>query len=229
MFTDPCKANLADYRTFLLSIGITDNVLPGYFSGLGTLAISAPQLSVTAVTTGTVLSGAVAVDAEGLIPFCPTPAVVTGQASGTAGGIGTYTLSLNPSAAEPNAEAINCYNSQLVTSFLIAQDIVNIWLMCAPLIYVLALYNLGADRLINFAMDPPDQNFFKQLRANFKINTFSPGVVAQTSDQGTAVDLLNPESMESFTLQDLQYLKTPYGRQYMAFAHMYGPNIWGVA
>ena len=34
--------------------------------------------------------------------------------------------------------------------------------------------------------------------------------------------------MKDFTLANLQNLKTPYGRQYLAWAQAYGP-LWGLS
>jgi len=112
----------------------------------------------------------------------------------------------------------------------VAQGIVNTALEDVDAaIYTLAVYNLAADRLINYAQDQDGQSFFKNLRAQFNIGSPSVGVVASTSDQGTSTSLLNPEALKGLTLADLQTLKTPFGRQYMAFAQTYGPTIWGVS
>jgi hypothetical protein len=120
-------------------------------------------------------------------------------------------------------------NVQITETFHLALDIVNEALAHASTtIYALAVYNLGADRLINYGMDPDDQSFFKDARSKFRTNEVSVGVAAAVGDQGTSLGILNPEQMKLFTLQDLQTLKTPYGRQYMAFAQMYGRSLWGL-
>jgi hypothetical protein len=95
-------------------------------------------------------------------------------------------------------------------------------------IYVQAVYNLATDRLYNWAGDVGGQTYFRDKRKEWGIFTISVGVAAQASDQGTAIGLLNPDQMQLLTLQDLQTLKTPWGRQYMAYAQMYGRNLWGL-
>lgn len=112
----------------------------------------------------------------------------------------------------------------------IAQEIVNGTLACvSSSIYTLAVYNLAADRLVNFGSDVPNQTYFEDLRAQFRILDVSVGVPSSANDSGVGVGILNPEQMRMFTLQDLQTLKTPMGRQYMSFAQAYGTTIWGLS
>jgi hypothetical protein len=96
-------------------------------------------------------------------------------------------------------------------------------------IYTLAVYNLGADRLVNYAQDLPNSTFFVGLRAQYSIGVPSVGVVSSATDNGTYATILNPEAMRTLTFADLQTLKTPWGRQYMSFAQMYGSNLWGLS
>jgi hypothetical protein len=120
--------------------------------------------------------------------------------------------------------------SSLETTFDVAMDLVNETLNHAsPQIYVLAVYNLGADRLINFAQDIPEQSYFADLRSKYRVMDVSVGVAAAVNDQGTSVGILNPDQMRTFTLLDLQTLKTPFGRTYMGFAQQYGTNLWGLS
>lgn len=98
----------------------------------------------------------------------------------------------------------------------------------SPLIYTLAVYNLGGDNIINFAQDQSGSRYFTDLRDDFKLLSFVPGVVTSTGDQGTSTSLLNPDFMKEFTMANLQNLKTPYGRQYLDFAQDYG-TIWGLS
>lgn len=69
--------------------------------------------------------------------------------------------------------------------------------------------------------------FFAELRAKWGINSFVPGVVQSSSDENTAESLLVPDAFKGFTLGDLQNLKTPWGRQYLAYAQRCGP-LWGL-
>lgn len=96
-----------------------------------------------------------------------------------------------------------------------------------PLIYTLAVYNLGGDNIINFAQDQDGQTYFAGLRDDFGIYSFVSGVIASSFDDGTGESILNPDFMKQFTMSDLQNLKTPWGRQYLAFAQKVG-TMWGV-
>lgn len=100
--------------------------------------------------------------------------------------------------------------------------------LAGPPFYVLAVYNLGADRVINFAQDQPDRTFFADLRFKLKIDDFVPGVITSSNNVSTGQSMLNPEFMKTLTLADLQNLKTPFGRTYLSIAQQVGV-IWGVS
>lgn len=115
------------------------------------------------------------------------------------------------------------------TSLAIAKEIVNeVINAVSPLIFELATYNLAGDTLINIAQDQSGQTFFADLRERWNINGFVGGVVQETHDETTGQTMLLPDFMKNLTMADLQTLKTPYGRQYMAFAQRWGTN-WGLS
>ena len=95
-------------------------------------------------------------------------------------------------------------------------------------IFMLACFYLASSNLINFAQDQPDQTFFSDLRKRWDINSFVSGVVSSSSDEGTSTGLLNPRAFANLTLADLQYLKDPFGRQYLAIAQRFG-TLWGLS
>lgn len=98
-------------------------------------------------------------------------------------------------------------------------------------IYTLAVYNLAGDNVINFAPDPgsgPTPTYFSELRTKFNTNAFVSGVISASNDESTGQSLVVQEAAKNFTLMNLQNLKTPWGRQYLAFAQAYGPSIVGV-
>lgn len=95
-------------------------------------------------------------------------------------------------------------------------------------IYSQAVYNLAGDFLINSAHDQPDQTFFTDLRSAFNINSFIAGVIETASDNSTSMNETIPQQFNNFTIADLQNLKTPYGRQYLAIAQKAG-GLWGVS
>jgi hypothetical protein len=82
--------------------------------------------------------------------------------------------------------------------------------------------------LINFATDQSGQTFFATARTNYGINSFVAGVIGSSADETTSESLVVPEAMKNLTLQNLQNLKTPYGRQYLYFAQAFGTN-WGLS
>lgn len=110
-------------------------------------------------------------------------------------------------------------------------------------IFVLAVYNLGGDNLINYAQDQSgaaiipgsvsDRNpnglpFFAFARYQWNINGFVSGVISETHDESTGSAFVVQEAAKQFTLANIQNLKTPYGRAYLAFAQSYGPSLWGM-
>jgi hypothetical protein len=98
----------------------------------------------------------------------------------------------------------------------------------SPSIYAQAVYNLGGDQLVNIATDQGGQTYFADLRSKFNINGFVGGVVSSAADEGTSEGMVVPKAAENFTMMNLQQLKTPWGRQYMAIAQSFG-SLWGLS
>jgi hypothetical protein len=120
-------------------------------------------------------------------------------------------------------------SATITFAYKIATDTVNSYIQqVSPDLYDQAVYNLGGDILINFAPDPSTTDpFFSQLRTKWGIGNFTAGVVQATSDQGTSANLLVQDAAHLFTLDDMQRLKTPYGRQYLYIAQKFG-TLWGL-
>jgi hypothetical protein len=102
----------------------------------------------------------------------------------------------------------------------------------------LAVYNLAADNVITFAVDPPDApvtimpdgtkvTFFERLRYKWGIGNAHFGVVASVSDVSTTTNIEVIEAAKLFTLSNLQNIKTPFGRAYISIAQAYG-TLWGL-
>lgn len=135
--------------------------------------------------------------------------------------------------------ALPTNSPSILMTLAIAEDIVNPDLMSVTSpsgsklgytgssIYELAVYNLATDFLINFCQDQTGQTYFANLRTNFGINNFVAGVITSSGNDVTNESILNPEIMKGLTFANLQNLKTPYGRQYLAFAGQYG-ILWGL-
>ena len=120
-------------------------------------------------------------------------------------------------------------STQIDDTLAVAQDIVSMTIQeAAPTIYVLAVYNLATDRLLNYAIDQTGQTYFVDIRKAWNLLDITVGVISGGTDQGTTSAIENPEQLKMLTLADLQMLKTPYGRTYLGFAQSYGTNLWGL-
>lgn len=119
-------------------------------------------------------------------------------------------------------------SNYLVWAYDVALAIVNRALAAVPPIYMLAIYNLAGDNLINYAQDTPPSTYFADLRKTWGINSFVAGVITSSSDEGTSESLTVPDAFKNLTIADLQNLKTPYGRTYLGFAQRYG-TLWGIS
>lgn len=98
-----------------------------------------------------------------------------------------------------------------------------------PSFYTMAVYNLGGDNLINYAVDQPGYCYFTDLRSKFDIDGFVGGVIDSASDEGTSEHMVTMDAYKNFTLANLQNLKTPWGRRYLALAQSAGPTTWGIS
>jgi hypothetical protein len=94
--------------------------------------------------------------------------------------------------------------------------------------YALATYNLGIDVLINYALDVSGSTYFSSLRSKFDTSSFTAGVMTGAGDAGTAGSIAVSDALQQLTLSDLQNLKTPWGRAYLAIAQKYG-TPWGIS
>jgi hypothetical protein len=140
-------------------------------------------------------------------------------------------------------------------AFAVALAIVNPALRCIPVpstdsagavlnsggwsIFALAVYNLAADNVFNYAQDLPDAPtvdgsnpplpFFEYSRKKWNILGFVSGVIQSASDESTSETMVVQDAAKNFTLKDLGNLKTPWGRTYLGLAQSYGPTTWGIS
>ena len=105
--------------------------------------------------------------------------------------------------------------------------------ICAPGMpgyeYTRTVYNGGMDRLLWIAQDLSGQTFFADQRAAYGILQFKPGVVMASGDESTSQTLVVPDWYRTIPLVIQELLKTPWGRQWVGYQQMYGPNIVGVS
>lgn len=104
--------------------------------------------------------------------------------------------------------------------------------------FQLAVYNLGADLLINWAQDPSDepaiygpdknQQYFISLRDSFGTSEFVAGVIQSSNDVSTGQSFVVPKQFEGLTISQLTNLKSPYGRTYLGIAQDVG-TLWGLS
>lgn len=110
--------------------------------------------------------------------------------------------------------------------------------LVSPLMYLIAVNNLGGDILVNIAQDVPDAPpvagskppapFFAYTRRQLNLNSFVTGVITSTSDQGTSESMEVPDFVKNLTIADLQNLKTIWGRNYIGIAQSVGSD-WGLS
>jgi hypothetical protein len=131
-----------------------------------------------------------------------------------------------PSGSMPDTTTLTtAYNESLNLAYLGLQGVPS---QSATLsIYAMAVYNLGGALLVEIAQDNPNSTFWQDLRNKLNINNFTPGLTNSASDQGTSEGMYILPIFSGLTMLDLQLLKTPWGRAYLAFAGQWGP-IWGL-
>lgn len=100
---------------------------------------------------------------------------------------------------------------------------------CVPaLAYTLATYNCAGHLLIENTPDQPGMSFFADARKSFDLLRPLVGVVQSAGDQGTNSSVVVPQSFSNLTAGDLQFIRTPYGRYYLAYCQDYG-TAWGLS
>lgn len=124
--------------------------------------------------------------------------------------------------------ALSDASPAIPAAYVFSIETVNLLIECVsqPL-YDLAIYNLGGDYLLNWAPDQSGQTYFADIRKLWNLTGFVAGVVSSSADEGTSQALLVPDAFKGLQFSDLQELKSPYGRAYLAIAQKFGP-LWGL-
>lgn len=94
--------------------------------------------------------------------------------------------------------------------------------------YLFAVYLLATSFLVNWCPDQTGQTYFADLQKKYNLNGFTGGVVQSSADQSTSQTMLTPQFLSGLTVQQLQALKDPYGRQWLSMQQGLG-NIWGMS
>lgn len=106
------------------------------------------------------------------------------------------------------------------------------WIPCelqqvSPLLYTYTVYNWGVSVLLQFQQDQDGQTYFTDKRAAFGVYNLVAGVISATADEATSTALTVGQGMSNLTLEDLQRIKDPYGRQAIATLMEMG-TLWGL-
>jgi hypothetical protein len=219
MFTNPRRPNISDYLAFVYGVGIPPANFPSA-TGTATGGDLDTLTDSTAAWSTDQWKGYVVQDI--LQQQCPVSIL-----SSTAD---TLTFAAPMSAPVAAGDKYLIGSQWLFTSFSVSLDTVNTVLeIGSSQLYLLAVYNLGVDRLLNYAQDVPDQTYFRDKRKDYGLFVVKVGVPSAAADNGTSTGILNPEFMKTMTLGDLQTLKTEFGRRYMEIAQNFGPNVWGIS
>ena len=65
-------------------------------------------------------------------------------------------------------------------------------------------------------------NYFANLRAQFKVFQFVAGVVQTSGDEGSQTTIAVTDAMKGLKFSELNYNKTPYGNNYIAYVQPIG-------
>lgn len=94
----------------------------------------------------------------------------------------------------------------------------------SAILYTQAVYNLAASFLLNFG----PESVFGQKREDLGLINFTAGVISASSDESTSQTRAVSDALKNLSLADLQQLKDPWGRWYLAIAQQYG-DLWGLS
>lgn len=218
MFANPAVPNVPDFATFVLQQGVPAADLPS--GTLNTVTIDTLGNLAAASSAGTIAVGSVLL--AGSIPSSTYLATWNG---------GANTGTITPAPKTPISAPVVMTDSPYVQwAFNIAIGVALISpASMPPILYVMAVYNLGMHQLLKTAQDVGGYQFFADQRKAFKLLTFVAGPVIASADQATSNTLLAPDFLKGLTLADLDLLKTPWGQAYLSYAQSYGPNIVGVS
>lgn len=99
--------------------------------------------------------------------------------------------------------------------------------------YTLAVYNCAGHIQLTITpdvvVDGVSYGYFDKLRVQFDLLKTVNGVVSASSDQGSATTNAVPDGLANLTIEDLGFMKTLWGRNYLGWAQSYGPTVWGLS
>ncbi len=246
---NPTQPNLADYRTFVYGLVLGATGAQAYPSAAGTVSggttatltdisaswtvnqwIGCVVFDVTQSWGGIVLSNTATevsfIVAPGGVQAIDSNGAYVTDSSGNDVIAMANTANLAPAPGDQYLIVQSALSETLGIAIEQVNEAIN---DASPLMYTKAVYNLAADRLINFGVDVAGQTILADFRNKFQLLTLETGTIGSASDQGTSGSYVVPSQMNSFTFDDIQLQKTPFGRQYMAIAQKYGQSIWALS
>ncbi|MDR8054214.1 hypothetical protein [Burkholderia cenocepacia] len=91
-------------------------------------------------------------------------------------------------------------------------------------IYELMVYACATSFLLNNTPDQLNQSWFDQVRTKYGLLDSFNGIITSAGDQGTNAAAVVPDWVKRATLAELQWMKDPFGRQFLGFLQMAGSN-----
>lgn len=124
-----------------------------------------------------------------------------------------------------SADVLPDDDPSIAYAFALSKAWVNHDIACiSAVLYAQAVYNLSASFLLNFG----PESVFRQKREELGLINFTAGVISASADETTSQTRAVSDALKNLSLADLQQLKDPYGRWYLAIAQQYG-DLWGLS
>jgi len=218
VFIQPGIPNLTDFNTYVLNQGVPASDIPsGALSGV---SIDTSGNLVAAGSTGTVTAGMI-LSGSGIAPDTYLTAWTQASLTGTVFPVPLVALS---------GLSLSASTAQVSWAFDYAVNRVMTGGSSMPgSVYTLAVYNLGMHQLLKIGQDITPSTFFSGARQQYGITSFVGGVISATADQNSSNAIAVPEAFKNLGFSNLDALKTPWGREYLAYAQEYGPYVVGVS
>lgn len=99
--------------------------------------------------------------------------------------------------------------------------------------YTLAVYNCAGHIQLtitpDIVVDGVSYGYFEKLRQQFDLLKTVNGTVNASSDQGSSTSNTVSEALAELTIEDMGFMRTLWGRNYLGFNQDYGPTVWGLS
>jgi len=110
-----------------------------------------------------------------------------------------------------------------------AQSLVPCYSTVSAIQFVLATYNCAGHILLKITPDQQGQAFFAGVRKDMKLLEPQIGAIVSSSDNGSSNSFAVGDGMRNMTIGDLDFMRTPMGRDYLAYLQDFGPGVWGLS